>query len=534
MNTSASRSLLARALTALALSFPLLPGVVAAQDADVVGLLRDHGRMGRNDAVATVEAVDEVMKRNAAEGGDGFDALRRKTHRALFGDDPVTPRNLPAVLERLEAGLDVATLQVFFARGRHDVVLCAANFALRTQQCDSLIAAATETRMGSPFPRPDNGAGFERSLRRANVDRTAAASIVERARTVTTGVPAVVTRDDRGRAILRMLAACPGGTEGRLAQFRQWNLGPTATLMQCVARDIVAHGRIGEAEAVFALTEEQALAFLSWGAPREADALMAEVRGRPAPGAGGAPAEGTASAEPGEGAEPAATTPPPVTQPEVTGGGNTEMSAESLRSLGRAQFRAGNYADARTLYQQASEREPEHAGTWAAIGNASSQLRDYAVAAEAFAKAVAIEGDNVDFRISLGRAQADNGDTEEAIATLVAALGVDPYNRIAREGIRALGGEPPPPPLPQLPERHQIVATMSPLRDALRDCSPTFRGPITFQVIIEGPTGSVMFSRGDAEQISEEEGQCMDGVVQGAQFPRFQQETLEIYYPYEL
>ncbi|MEO0326130.1 MAG: tetratricopeptide repeat protein, partial [Myxococcota bacterium] len=232
----------------------------------------------------------------------------------------------------------------------------------------------------------------------------------------------------------------------------------------------------------------------------------------------------------------AAATPPPVTAPQVTGGGSTggTMSAEALRSLGRAQYRAGSFEDARTLYQQAAEQEPEHAGTWAAIGNASMQLGEHDVATEAFEKAVGFEAENVGYRISLGRAQAEAGDAAAAIATLVSALDVDPYNRVAREGIRALGGEPPPPPLPQLPERDQIVATMAPLRQGLADCAPSFEGQIRFQVIIEGPTGSVMFSRGDAENISEEEGQCMDSVVQGAQFPRFQQETLEIFYPYEL
>ncbi|MEO0326089.1 MAG: hypothetical protein AAF447_24280, partial [Myxococcota bacterium] len=275
-----------------ALTFALFgAGTAAAQDAEVVNRLRDHGRMSRQDAVATVTAVSDVMKRNAERGGEEFDRLRRKTHEALFGDRPVATSNLREVLQRLEAGLDLATLGVYFARGRNDVVLCAANFALRTQQCDSLIAAATETTVETPYPRPDNGASFERSLRRANVDRAAAATIVERAMTVTTGVPAVIRRDEVGRALLRMLAACPGGVSGRLAQFRTWNLGPTARLMQCVARDIAEHGRVGEAEAAFALTEDQAIAFLAWGTPGQAQAFIAEAEARRNPGAGaGTPA----------------------------------------------------------------------------------------------------------------------------------------------------------------------------------------------------------------------------------------------------
>ena len=106
------------ALALLALS----PLSASAQDGGVVQRLMAQGKMPQGDARALVRKIDAKMEANAREGGDQYDNLRQATNRALFGAQAGPGANrgeyeqrLQQVMQRLRAGLDLQTLQVYFA-----------------------------------------------------------------------------------------------------------------------------------------------------------------------------------------------------------------------------------------------------------------------------------------------------------------------------------------------------------------------------------------------------------------------------------
>lgn len=500
-------------------------------DPVVLERLQTYAQMGAEDATEALRIVNARLGANAARGGDRYDDMRQTVNRAIYGSQAGPGANrveyegrLAAVLGRLSTGLDGPTLTAFFASSSaHASLRCAHTWGLTVMQCDAFIAAANESPAPVPFAAPDRGDGLRAQLRDMNVSRNDTEEIVTGLYGLMASIPNSLSNDDTGRAVLALMEVCPGSINGREAQFRAWNVGPTTALSACIANHLADNGGPQEIRRVFGYSLDAARAFVRFGR-RE--------RRRGASG----PAVATTEPTPPPPVEPT----PPQTGPEPTQ--NTRgprvaamTDAESLRQQGRAQFRLGNIEAALQAYQAAAEQAPEHAGTHAAIGFALLRLRRAEEAVTAYRRAVELQDDNPQFHVALGRALAEAGNRDEAIASLQQAMRIDYDFMPAREGLRALGGEPPPAPLPEVPERAAIIGALRPLGSALQECSPSYSGRIAFVIVIEGPTGGVQAVAGQPEgEISPDGLACMELVVQGATFPRFTQDMLSITYPFDL
>jgi tetratricopeptide (TPR) repeat protein len=200
-------------------------------------------------------------------------------------------------------------------------------------------------------------------------------------------------------------------------------------------------------------------------------------------------------------------------------------------------MRARQYPAAVQAYQAAAQADPNHAPTFAALGAAQMAARNPAGAAQALRRATQLAPRNDSYFVGLARALVQNRQNAEAITALQAAVNINYDNMEAREGLRALGGEVPDPPLPEHPARDQIIASMRPLKAGLAGCAPMFGGRVVFRVAIQGETGNVTaasledVSGGD---IDDDTKACMESVIQSARFPRFTRESFEISYPYQI
>ena len=500
-------------LLALALALPLFaPRVGHAQDPAVVQRLVQNGQMSREVAMTIIRKVDAVMRANAERGGDTYDELRQATNRALFGPQagpgasrPEYDTRLAQVMHRLRTGLDLATLAVYFPARRNGALLCTNEFGLGIGECDALIAAATLQPTALPYLPPDDGRGLEQELRGARVDRRVIREIVEKVSAVMLGVPRVLTNDQRGRALLQLMEVCPGGSRDRETQVRAWHVGPTPGLVRCIAERIARQGGAPMAQALFELSPRAAEALVSWAGP---------------------PPVAVAPPPP----------PPPSTQPRNTPPSVqvAQMSApQALRQQAEAQLRLRNAQAALSAYESAAQIEPNEAQNWAGVGQCKALLRDFAGAVEAYRRAVQLAAENDTYLVALGRSYAQNNQRDAAIAALQQAMRVNRNNMEAREGLRALGGEAPAPPLPEVPDRGTIIGTMAGLRGGLLGCAPSYDGRINFIMVISGETGDVTAVSVEGVE-NADEAACMETVVLSARFPRFTRPELSIDYPYEL
>lgn len=502
-------------------AFSWTTSLASAQDTAVVQRLMQHGQMPRDDARALLRKIDAQMEANAEAGGDRYDDLRQQTNTALFGAQagPGQGRaeydqRLAQVFDRLRSGLDLATLQVYFRRRSNASVLCANEWGVTMGECDALIAAATLTRTALPYLAPDDGRELESTLRGSRVNRRLAHEIAEKLHATMLGVPQSLRNDADGRIMLQLLQACPGGSSDREAQIRSWHVGPTEGMAQCIAGAMTRHGGADTAARLFGMSPRAARAFVEYGA-----------RSNPTP----AVAVNTPPVEPPRNTTPRVTPPRNTGSPQVT----QMSSAQALRNQGAAFARGGLYPNAAASYQAALEAEPRHAATLVALGGVKLAMRDFAGAVACYQQAVQIEGTNDTYYVALGRALAQSNQREAAIAALQHAMEINYDNMQAREGLRALEGDAPPPPLPEIPERQQIQATMGPLRGAVQGCAPAFTGRVDFALTITGDTGEVLEVAATGE-MTEDERYCMESVVQSARFPRFIRDTLEISYPIAL
>ena len=502
------------ALALLALS----PLSASAQDGGVVQRLMAQGKMPQGDARALVRKIDAKMEANAREGGDQYDNLRQATNRALFGAQAGPGANrgeyeqrLQQVMQRLRAGLDLQTLQVYFAGGRNAAVMCAHRWGVTIGECDALIAAATLTPVALPYLAPDDGSALAGQLREARVNRRNAREIVSKVKDTMLGVPGILSNDARRRTLVGLLEACPGGTSDREQQIRAWHVGPAPGLVSCIAGALNARGGAPAAQEAFGLSARAARDFVEWGAPAAPPAPVAVA---PQP-------------------QPQRPRQPDPSRPTVTASGDVQ----TLRRQGASLARARQYAAAVQAYLAAVQADGSDAPTFAALGSAQLNAGNPAGAVSALREATRLAPQNDDYFVGLARAHVQARQNPEAIAALQAAVRIDYNNMEAREGLRALGGEVPDPPLPEHPARDQIIASMRPLQAGVAGCAPNFGGHVKFHVVIQGESGNVTAATLEEHrggEIDDYTQQCMESVVQSARFPRFTRETFEISYPFEI
>jgi len=389
-----------------------LPSAAEAQARAVESRLVEFGRMPARDARRLVRTVSRQLRDNARSGGDRYDRVRTAVGRA-FLDGPGNNREeygerLGQVLSRMQRGLDEPILEALFRARPNAAVLCATDFEVTIIDCDALIAAASNTRTVLPFTAPDDGAALKASLRGASVRSRQANEIANKLEEVMLGVPRILSRDRRGRGLLRLLESCPGGLSSRESQVRAWHVGPTEGMARCIAQVVSRGGSTSAArervQMFFGMSAPAAEAYLAWGAP--------------------SPSGGQAAA--------------PVRQPPPR---RAAPSATDLLSQARAHFRANRYRESSAAYEQVTRMDPTNSGAFSGLGSARLRMRNARGAAAAYRQAVQLQPGNPNYHAFLGEALANGGDRNGAATEYQAALAIQPNNFIASQGLSRLGAQ---------------------------------------------------------------------------------------------
>ncbi len=384
-----------------------------AQARAVQSRLEEFGRMPTRDARHLVREISNELRANAREGGDRYDRIRTSVGRAIL-DGPGSNREeyeqrLGQVLTRMQRGLDEQLLEALFQNRPNAAVLCATDFEVTILECDALIAAASRSRSPLPFTPADDGSALKTALREASVNRRQANEIADKLGEAMLGVPRILTRDQRGRGLLRLLESCPGGLSSREAQVRAWHVGPTVGMARCIAtvlaRRSTASAARDRAQQFFGMSALAAQAFIGWGVPNAASG-------------------GNASSSA------AAATPPPR---------RAAPSATELLSQARAHFRAGRFRESAMAYQQVTRMDPTNSGAFAGLGSALLRGRQTRPAVGAYRQAVQLQPGNPNYHAFLGEALAASGDHDGAVAEYQAALAIQPNNFIASQGLSRVG-----------------------------------------------------------------------------------------------
>lgn len=98
-----------------------------------------------------------------------------------------------------------------------------------------------------------------------------------------------------------------------------------------------------------------------------------------------------------------------------------QIFAEAVRL-----HQARRFKEAESAYRQVLTRAPRHAASFDALGRIASETRHYALAAELFGKAIAIEPDAAHFHMHLGNALKELGRLDEAIGSYRHAITLKP------------------------------------------------------------------------------------------------------------
>ena len=96
-----------------------------------------------------------------------------------------------------------------------------------------------------------------------------------------------------------------------------------------------------------------------------------------------------------------------------------------LEIKARLELWRGNTAEARKSWEKCLERNPNYAYAYVGMGSIAAKKGDYAVAADLYRKALALDPTASETRVQLGSALIDSGQPKEAIAVLGQAVGAD-------------------------------------------------------------------------------------------------------------
>ncbi|RLB48306.1 MAG: hypothetical protein DRJ42_23530 [Deltaproteobacteria bacterium] len=111
---------------------------------------------------------------------------------------------------------------------------------------------------------------------------------------------------------------------------------------------------------------------------------------------------------------------------------------EAFREEARALFAAGDYAEAASAYEAATQMNPVHAGTFAGLGAARLRIGETEAGLAAYQEAVRLAPTHSGFHAALGRAYRGAGRDGLALESYREAFRLDRGNRAARQAIREL------------------------------------------------------------------------------------------------
>lgn len=126
--------------------------------------------------------------------------------------------------------------------------------------------------------------------------------------------------------------------------------------------------------------------------------------------------------------------------PAEAASGNRVQRFNQLREEALAHFRAQRFPQAARAYEQASELNPRHAGSFAGLGAARLAQGQHARAITAYRRAIQLQPRTAGFHAALGHAYQAAGDRAQARQAFQRALELDGDNQAARRGLAALGG----------------------------------------------------------------------------------------------
>ncbi|MCS6798402.1 MAG: tetratricopeptide repeat protein, partial [Myxococcota bacterium] len=406
----------------------------------------------------------------ADRGPDHRSRLRTRALHALHGgagSGEEARVRLEDVLARFRQGLDERLLEALFAPEPHAAVLCAQELPLTMADCDALLAAAARERAIVPYVPPDDGRALQRALQSGRVGRRDARAVVEALRRGMLGVPRSLTNDERGRAMLRLLEACPGALASRESQVRAWHVGPTEPMARCLGQEMnrLGEGAVAAARDWLGMPESAARAFLAWAGPAQGPA--ASISEPTSSGAGVASGGTSASSVPYGPASAAA-------RPGPTLGDVPAMLAEA-----RAHFQAGRFPQAASAYERVSLLDPGNARAHAGLGSARLRLGNAPGAITAFRSALAIEPRNAAFHAMLGDALAHAGDRAGAERAYRQALALQPDHPQAVQGLMRLGVSPAA--SSAAPSTSAVAAPAPPARGTDPSAAARAEGRVHFQ-----------------------------------------------------
>ncbi len=201
----------------------------------------------------------------------------------------------------------------------------------------------------------------------------------------------------------------------------------------------------------------------------------------------------------------------------------------------RRRYVEGEYARALELLDELVKRGVDDLQVRMAMASAAHRLGQHETALRharaAHAHATRDGADTTMTGLRVGQLLAAIGKEAEALVWLQALLVEHPDRSIIGQRIRSLGGTPAlAVPLPSLPARWQIEATLSPAAPLLVGCAPT--GMTLMRIHIDGPKGRGRLV--SATPPPPPQGlDCLEATIAQLRFPVFRRERLEIVYPIE-
>jgi Flp pilus assembly protein TadD len=139
--------------------------------------------------------------------------------------------------------------------------------------------------------------------------------------------------------------------------------------------------------------------------------------------------------------------PAPAPEPDTTGAlGSAKPADDGLLgsdpsddlSLGKKQYRAGNFGLAERYFRRAVESHPRDAEAWVGLAAAYDRLRRFDLADRAYEQAVAIIGPTPELLNNRGYSYMLRGDYPHARTTLLAAAAKDPKNPYIKNNLELL------------------------------------------------------------------------------------------------
>jgi tetratricopeptide (TPR) repeat protein len=129
----------------------------------------------------------------------------------------------------------------------------------------------------------------------------------------------------------------------------------------------------------------------------------------------------------------------PPLPPDAAGGtGLLGNDPNDDLSLGKKQYRAGNFGLAERYFRRAVELHPRDAEAWLGLAAAYDRLRRFDLADRAYQNATAIIGPTAEILNNRGYSYMLRGDYAHARATLLAAAAKDPKNPYIKNNLDLL------------------------------------------------------------------------------------------------